>query len=85
MLELDERKNQLNNIQMILDDALKNKDVIRNIGMVYDYKLPDGSIDTLLSYAGNYNAVLSMFERQRTQEIVRATMRAAGIRDEQDN
>ena len=73
MLELEERKRQLDNIQAIADDVIKNKDIIQNIAIVYDYKLPDGTNDCSLSYVGNYNAVLGLFERQKIYELVKAT------------
>jgi hypothetical protein len=73
MLELDERKKQLDNIQAITEDVIKNKDIIQNIAIVYDYKLPDGANDCSLSYVGNYNAILGLFERQKIYELVKAT------------
>jgi hypothetical protein len=74
--ELDDRQRHLNNIDDVIQDIIKNKNIIQNIAVVWDEKTPTGCTDCTFSYIGNYNAVIGMYERHKMQELIRATMNA---------
>jgi hypothetical protein len=62
---LSERAAHLEDVQALIDDLIKNKDIVQNLTVLYDFKYPDMSMDVSFSYCGNFNAVLGMLERAK--------------------